>query len=395
MNIINDDNLIKLCSLANKTFNLPIRVFNLGNQIYTSIQYLVKDPMLLDYEKLLSITDRFMYYAGSYSLNYGVINFENYKIIIGPTNQIPYTQHELIEIMRELDIPYEERTSYENGIKACKNYSMTDLLNVLSLLYFYITGEALVVAEMVLEQNKKETQNEDFSSNEEDTTFDHSRTSIAEQKLIKCVQSGDEESFKKFIASFPPVHGGTVAKSQIRQNKNIFISTATICSRAAIVGGMAIKDAMDMSGNFIQQCELLDDLVAINSLQFNMVMDFIRKVANIRKGKTNRIVRKVYSYVNNHLTESFTTQDIAYELNLTRPYLSKLFKEETGIPLSEYIIKERIHEGERLLKYTDKSISDISATLGFSSQSHFTRVFKQINGLTPLEYRKDIIKPNN
>ena len=392
MNVINDENLIKLCSLATKTFNLPIRIFNLGNQIYNSIYIVTKDPMILEYENLLNTKDRFMYYSGKYSLNYGVINYQNYKIIMGPTNQIPYTQNDIIEIMRQLDIPFEERNSFETSLKACRNYSITDLFNSLSLLYYYITEDPLIVTEMILEQNQKETKEEIPSK--EDSTFDHSKTYIAEQKVITCVQNGDEKSFKAFIASFPPVHGSTVANSQIRQNKNIFIGTATICSRAAINGGMSLKDAMDISGNYIQQCELLDDIVAIHSLQFKMVLDYIRKVADIRKTETNRLIRNVYSFVNNNLTKEFNTQDIADELKISRPYLSKVFKEETGITLSEYITKERIHEGERLLKYTDRSISYISSNLGFSSQSHFTRVFKQINGLTPLEYRKDIITPN-
>ncbi|WP_368406764.1 helix-turn-helix domain-containing protein [uncultured Ruminococcus sp.] len=63
------------------------------------------------------------------------------------------------------------------------------------------------------------------------------------------------------------------------------------------------------------------------------------------------------------------------------------FKKQTGIDLSEFIRRKKIQEAERLLE-TDRSLSDIGVLLGFSSQSHFTRVFKEIHGMTPTEFRK-------
>ena len=63
------------------------------------------------------------------------------------------------------------------------------------------------------------------------------------------------------------------------------------------------------------------------------------------------------------------------------------FKADTGENLSDFIQKEKIDEAKRLLRYTDKSLIAISSYLGFSSQSHFNRIFKSITGKTPKEYR--------
>jgi AraC-like DNA-binding protein len=74
-------------------------------------------------------------------------------------------------------------------------------------------------------------------------------------------------------------------------------------------------------------------------------------------------------------------------LYLRRPYLSRKFIEETGENLTDFILKEKTEEGKRLLRYSDKSLTAISNYLGFSSQSHFSRVFKKYAEITPGEYR--------
>ena len=55
--------------------------------------------------------------------------------------------------------------------------------------------------------------------------------------------------------------------------------------------------------------------------------------------------------------------------------------------IADFILKEKTEEAKRLLRYTDKSLAAISAYLGFSSQSHFSRVFRQYAEITPGEYR--------
>ena len=73
---------------------------------------------------------------------------------------------------------------------------------------------------------------------------------------------------------------------------------------------------------------------------------------------------------------------------LSRTRLSVKFKEETGMTLTDFILKEKTEEAKRLLRYTDKTLPAISAYLGFSSQSHFSRVFRKYAECSPSEYRK-------
>ena len=94
------------------------------------------------------------------------------------------------------------------------------------------------------------------------------------------------------------------------------------------------------------------------------------------------------NYVRRHLSEPISAEAIAKELYISRPYLSKKFKEESGQTITDFVLKEKTEEAKRLLRYSDKSLSSISVYLGFSSQSHFGRVFRKYTGMNPGEYRE-------
>ncbi len=79
---------------------------------------------------------------------------------------------------------------------------------------------------------------------------------------------------------------------------------------------------------------------------------------------------------------------MARELFLSRTYLSAKFKKETGMTLTDFILNEKTEEAKRLLRYSDKTASAISNYLGFSSHSHFVRVFRKYAGMTPNEYQE-------
>lgn len=66
----------------------------------------------------------------------------------------------------------------------------------------------------------------------------------------------------------------------------------------------------------------------------------------------------------------------------------KHFKEELGINIGAYIVRCKLEDAKGLLTYSDKSLTEISNYLCFSSQSYFQNVFKKKYGLTPLQYRK-------
>ena len=98
-------------------------------------------------------------------------------------------------------------------------------------------------------------------------------------------------------------------------------------------------------------------------------------------------VGRVVAYVQKNVEQRITLDDLAEEMKTNRAYLCRKFREETGMHLTEYIHRQKITEAKRLLCFSDASLIDIAHHLSFSSQSHFQKVFKEVEGMTPLEYR--------
>ena len=165
--------------------------------------------------------------------------------------------------------------------------------------------------------------------------------------------------------------------------------TTTLVSRAAIAGGMDAGDALALSDSYIRKCELLPSDDRIVNLQFHMALDYTERTAKLDVGNQNsKFVLDVASYVQKHISEPISTEDIAEALYMSRSRLYTPFKEETGKNLSDFILEQRIEEAKTLLTYTDKPLSSISAYLCFSSQSHFSNAFKKICGITPALFRE-------
>jgi AraC-like DNA-binding protein len=95
----------------------------------------------------------------------------------------------------------------------------------------------------------------------------------------------------------------------------------------------------------------------------------------------------VTGYVRKNITRRTSTEEIANAMFVSRTHLAAKFKRESGMTLTEFILREKTEEAKRLLKYTDKSLLAIGEYLGFSSHSHFTKAFKRYAGMTPKAYR--------
>ena len=122
-------------------------------------------------------------------------------------------------------------------------------------------------------------------------------------------------------------------------------------------------------------------------------MDFARRVAQqkLPEGVSQEIFASM-QFIATHINEPISTSDVVVFSGKSRAYLFRKFHEELGISIAAYITKCRLQEAKSLLRYTDKSLGEISSYLCFSSQSHFQNVFKKHYGVTPVQYRRGYIK---
>lgn len=104
-----------------------------------------------------------------------------------------------------------------------------------------------------------------------------------------------------------------------------------------------------------------------------------------------RFENKLNDYFNSGKAQLLGLPTVSYfaeQLNLSPNYFGDLIKRETGNTALDYIQLKLIDQAKQKIFLREKSISQISDELGFKYQQHFTRLFKQKVGMTPIEYRK-------
>ena len=106
--------------------------------------------------------------------------------------------------------------------------------------------------------------------------------------------------------------------------------------------------------------------------------------------KRNLTAVKIEGYITERLSESIYVEDICREFFISKNSLYRLFKEEFGVTVNEFILQKRLALAKELLAQNDSlSITEIAALCGFSDYNYFIRVFKKAVGTTPLKFKKD------
>lgn len=145
--------------------------------------------------------------------------------------------------------------------------------------------------------------------------------------------------------------------------------------------------------NELQQGSLANRLY-VDSLSNILVVHLLRQHATTRPhlpiyegGLPARQLQQILDYIDAHLEQEIKLANLAQLLDMSQFHFSRLFKQSLGISPYQYLLQQRVERAKQLLKTTDRLITDIALTCGFSSHSHLSKQFKQLTGMTPRAYR--------
>lgn len=219
-----------------------------------------------------------------------------------------------------------------------------------------------------------------------------------DQEYRECssIEQGDLERLETAIREDYLGEYGILAKDPVRHTRNLGIVVVTLASRAAIRGGLPYEIAYSLSDSTIQKLEECSDIPTLfhifRSAEFQyaqMVRDLNEQKAGRGEKDKNPHINRCKDYIFSHLHDKIYVQDIADELKINANYLSELFRQCERISLTDFIRREKMNLVKNLLVYSRYSCSEIANYLGFSSQSHMGKQFKECMGMTPNQYRRE------
>jgi AraC-like DNA-binding protein len=216
-------------------------------------------------------------------------------------------------------------------------------------------------------------------------------------RLLEFVRCGDTAAIEGSLAS-PGYAGltGLMLGSDFDFAMTVMQFLSPQIARAAIDGGMGELAAADIYLEYMQSAKTATTGVELLALHQKMLVDFAGRVETLKaKEPLSPLIAQCNAYIAQHVNESLTASEVARALHVSRGYLAHCYKKETGTTVKSRILEEKLAIARILLGHSELGIAELSAQLGFSSQSRFTDLFKKSNGTTPLKYRKTKAKAQN
>ena len=149
----------------------------------------------------------------------------------------------------------------------------------------------------------------------------------------------------------------------------------------------------DLIHNFRSICRirLLNEKHAELELTGNLFIILSRFVQYTKKYSTtlpDPRIQKVIQYITTHPEENVHVSSLAKETGISAAYMGSLFRQQTGKTIRNYANEMKIRKAIQLFSYPEMTISEIAYQCGFDDLFYFSKVFKQVSGLPPREYRK-------
>lgn len=265
--------------------------------------------------------------------------------------------------------------------------STQTFFNRILMLQYVVSNERLQVSDVVMQspvvnRQEKEPVNWDCA--------DRIQVQMAEQSLLRMIRHGDAD-YQRVLQNATGVFTGNqkLSTNPLQHAKLGQVQFIALCCNAAIEGGLPAETAYNRKDAYVQDVENAKSVTEITQIGKNMYEDFIMLVYNQRLNPNySKAIRSTCSYIESHLGDKLTADELAGRVGYSGYYLSRVFKKETGFSIDEYTRNARIERGKLLLADTKQSIQIIAEQLGFGNRNYFAVCFKQVTGIPPAAYRK-------
>ncbi len=210
----------------------------------------------------------------------------------------------------------------------------------------------------------------------------------AEQHLMHNIRTGNIGFASETVADGMPTRIRAYVSDPLKSVQIACTIFTSQCARAAIDGGLSPTLAFALGDAYIKSFFIARTISEAVHIRNDMYKDFVTRVYQTQhSAQYSKVVTSCCQYIDLHVSEEISLELLAGRLGYSKYYLSRLFKEETGMTVNDYAKHVRIERAKSLLATTDQKIELIAVQLHFGSRSFFDKAFKKEVGQTPAEYR--------
>jgi AraC family transcriptional regulator len=116
-----------------------------------------------------------------------------------------------------------------------------------------------------------------------------------------------------------------------------------------------------------------------------------RSVQTYRGGLGSGRLRRIKEFVDAKMEDDLTLCEMAQSVELSTAHFSRMFRKSTGETPHQFLLRQRVERGKEMLRSADERVMDVAVACGFKTQQHFAQVFRNMCGVSPTEYRQELL----
>ena len=207
-----------------------------------------------------------------------------------------------------------------------------------------------------------------------------------ERNLQQMIRSGDKKEARQLLNELL-VELYAAVGTDLTMLKLRIRELITLMSRAATDSGANVNAVFALCDNSVMELERLQDFEQLDTWLAGLLHQFFDQVFEFNDTKHQAVLCQVFAYIQGHLSEKLTLDQIARQVYLSKSYLCRILREELDTTFTEYTNRLRIERSKLYLQRSSMSLTEIACAVGFEDQSYFTRIFKRQVGVPPGKYR--------
>lgn len=311
----------------------------------------------------------------------------SYYLVGGPFLTIYTNEETQKRIIEENQIPLQDQHFLSDAFKTMKSLTQEEYLSMGKLMLWIVRKEHLPIELIYRKSSPVSFSRERPLEIEESFTLIDERYRV-QNEIMHYVSMGDSESAKKMFARTLFDFSYRVPGDPLRAIKNQYLTFNTVLRLAVEKEGVTPLALHQLSDNMAILIEGAQNVYTLLDMGERLIEEYCLLVNRHKTRGLSRNIHNARRYIENHLDEKMELREIAASAGVSPSHLSRQFKKETGHTITAYIQIRRMEKAKKLLSQNQLSITEVALQCGFDQLNYFSKVFRQHENCTPLEYQK-------
>ena len=311
--------------------------------------------------------------------------------IIGPFMRRDFNEKRLQELLMEYAIPASFIGSLKQYLSAFPIIAMTQALNTVFACLQSLSDVHKEISTIRIGSYDDVIKKTDLTYQDSLDYTSIYRRYEAENQFLRCIENGDTDNV---MIAYQNMNLSGLSNNRyinaVYQEPAVGMGMLrALCRKAAEAGGAPLVEINEITQRSVQRMVAHPSLNDMMAIMNDTIMELTAAVRDSKQQYRNYSpsIRKAAEYLRRNYSQKVSLDDLADHVGMSSAHLSRLFKKEAGMTVTDYLSNLRCIEASRLLRESQHSIQDIAAYVGYMDNNYFVKVFKKQFGMTPSEYR--------